>query len=92
MNRIFILTALVFSAFMCCQKQDQENIGAFPAHADQIQPAPTAESLEVRRAEFVSKLAECRTIVRERNASPQITITNPTQEILAGSKRNNPPE
>jgi len=94
MNRTFLLTALIFSAFMCCQNRSPKQETATEHYADkpaEISVEATAESLEVARARFQKNLAQARAIVRERNASPQvITPSNPTRDIL--SKRENPPQ
>lgn len=81
---------MIFTSFMCCQKQQE-----CEAVADQQKTAqaetPMAESLEVKRAQFQIKLSEARALVRERNAAPEVVYpSNPTQDVLSQSKRNLP--
>ena len=95
MKQIFLLTALLFTGFMCGQKsQPRQNPAITPRLTitePEKQPSPTAESLEVSRLRFQQLAAQCRKITMERNGSPEVVQPlNPTHDVL--SKTNHPPQ
>ena len=95
MNRIALLIALIFSAFMCCKKEHEIDTLATQEIATYVPTpqTPIFESLQVSRARLFDKMTEARSIIRERNASPAIvTPSNPTRDVLTSARRGSPPE
>ncbi len=93
MRQVFLLIALLFTGFMCGQKQKHTKPAITPrlTITTPPKPSPVAESLEVSRARFQQLAAQCRATLLNRNGSPEVVQPlNPTHDVL--SKTNHPPQ